>query len=256
MRSILYVLIAATLSLPPMIAAQTREPAVAQSAGQIGTTATLTPVESGDVFMARKMYREAIGQYRKAEQTPAMLNRIGVAYHYLNELDLAKKYYERALKAKPDFPDALNNLATVYYERRSYGKAIGLYHKAIHLDSNSATFYKGLGSAYWQSKKYKEAVQAYRQAIQLDPAVFGPAENGRVGTVLEDRNIGERAKLHYFLAKAFAESGNNDQALLYIRKSLEEGFQERKKYLEEPAFAKIREMKEFQDLMAAEPHAL
>ncbi len=257
MYSMQYALLAAAaVALPLTAAAQSPSGATISNRAQVGASAQLTPVERGDVFMARKMYRAAIDQYQKAAQTPEILNKTGIAYHHLEQLDLAKKYYERALKAQPNFPEALNNLGTVYYEKRNYGKAISQYRKAIKLDAGSAVYHKGLGTAYWQDKKYKAAIQAYTEAIKLDPAVFDPSKTNGVGTTLEDQSYGERAKLHYFLAKTFAESGMNDKALLYIRKSLEEGFKDRKKYLEEPEFAKVRETKEFQEMMAAEPHAL
>jgi hypothetical protein len=44
--------------------------------------------------------------------------------------------------------------------------------------------------------------------------------------------------------------------LLYIRKSLEEGFTERDKYKEDPEFAMLQELPEFQQLMALQPRVL
>jgi hypothetical protein len=38
--------------------------------------------------------------------------------------------------------------------------------------------------------------------------------------------------------------------------ALEEGFKERRKLMEEPEFAKIRETTEFKELMASEPRVL
>src|ERR1700722_8647304 len=89
---------------------QAGTPAVAQSAAQsnvasIGNTPsaavvvrTLTPVERGDIYMARKMYRDAIEMYMQAAPTAVVLNKIGIAYHQLAEIDTAGKYYQRAIK--------------------------------------------------------------------------------------------------------------------------------------------------------------
>ena len=53
----------------------------------------------GDIFMARKMYREAIEVYREGPADSAvMLNKIGIAYHQMVELDAARKLYEKAIK--------------------------------------------------------------------------------------------------------------------------------------------------------------
>ncbi len=255
MRSLLIGLLA--LPLPAAIQAQTEKPGaeVAPSAGQIQQPAALTPEQRGDIFMARKMYREAIEQYQEAPQTAAVLNKTGIAYHQLLQIDTAKKFYQRSIRLKPDYPDVVNNLGTVYYEKKSYRKAISQYRKALKLDPDSASIYSNLGTAYFARKQYKEAAGAYDQAIKLDPEIF-EHRGGFGASMVQDQKVDERAKFHYFLAKTFAQRGMNEKALLYIRRSLEEGFKERKKYLEEPEFAAIRKMKEFKELMAAEPRVL
>jgi hypothetical protein len=48
----------------------------------------------------------------------------------------------------------------------------------------------------------------------------------------------------------------NDRALQYIRRALEEGYKERKKIEEDPAFADLKELPEFKELLALEPRVL
>src|SRR5947207_4270196 len=70
----------------------------------------------GDIFMARKMYREAIDTFREGAPTdPVLCNKMGIAYHQMAQLAEARKNYERALKLKPDYVEAMNNLGTVHY---------------------------------------------------------------------------------------------------------------------------------------------
>ncbi len=83
-----------------------------------------------------------------------------------------------------------------------------------------------------------------------DPA--GHAEGAELG----ERSVEERAKFHYYLAKLYAKSGMAERALQYIRKSLEEGFKERKKFVEEPEFAALQELPEFKELLALQPRVL
>ena len=53
----------------------------------------------GDILMARKMYREAIDMYRQGPaNSPVLTNKIGIAFHQLQLLDLAKKNYEQVVK--------------------------------------------------------------------------------------------------------------------------------------------------------------
>ena len=62
----------------------------------------LTPEMRGDIPMARKMYREAVEMYSSVGSDSAIIaNKIGIAYHQLMELDLARKNYERALRLDP-----------------------------------------------------------------------------------------------------------------------------------------------------------
>jgi hypothetical protein len=91
-------------------------------------------------------------------------------------------------------------------------------------------------------------------ALSLDPEVF--EHRGTQGVLLQERSVTERAKFHYYLAKTYAKAGRDDLALLYIRKSLEEGFMDRQKYLEDSEFAQIRKTPEFGELMKLEPRVL
>jgi tetratricopeptide (TPR) repeat protein len=212
---------------------------------------TLPPEMRGDIFMARKMYREALDAYREAlSSTPVILNKMGIAYHQMLELDLARKHYERAIKLNKQYAEAINNLGTIYYAKKSYRKAAKQYEKALKLSPNSASIYSNLGTAQFARKKYKQAAEAYEKALSLDPEVF--EHRNSHGVLLQERSVEERAKFHYYLAKTYAKAGVVDRALLYIRKALEEGFKERKKFQEEPEFAALQEMPEFQTLINTE----
>lgn len=214
----------------------------------------LSPERRGDIFMARKMYREAIDQYRQCEQNAVILNKTGIAYHQLTNLGTAKKYYGRAIRLNPKYPEAVNNLGTVYYAQKSYRRAVGQYKKALLLSPESASVYSNLGTAYFARKQYKEAAEVYRKALSIDPEVF--EHRSSYGVMLQERNVEERAKFHYYLAKTYAQAGMNDRAISYIRKALEEGFKERKKFVEEPEFAALQELPEFKEVIASEPRVL
>jgi tetratricopeptide (TPR) repeat protein len=182
-----------------------------------------------------------------------LYNKIGIAYHQLQQLDNAKKSYEQALKLKRDYAEAVNNIGTIYYAKKSYRRAIGYYQRALRLQK-SASIYSNLGTAYFARKEYKRATDAYQVALSLDPEVFEHKSN--YGTLLQDRNVEERAKFHYYLAKMYAKSGRNELALQYVRRALEEGFKERNKFTEDPEFDALRETPEFKDLLTLEPRVL
>lgn len=209
----------------------------------------------GDIFMARRMYREAIEAFGEGNtKDPVLRNKTGIAYHQLLQLDSARKYYDQAVKLKPDYAEAINNLGTVYYARKNYRRAIVYYRRALRLSPEAASIYSNLGTALFARKQYAEATDAFQIALKLDPEVF--EHHSTYGVLLQERSVEERAKFHYYVAKMYAKDGRNELALQYLRKALEEGFKERKKLTEDPEFAALRELPEFKELLALEPRVL
>jgi tetratricopeptide (TPR) repeat protein len=218
----------------------------------------ITPELRGDIFMAKKQYREAIEAFHQGPPNdPVLYNKAGIAYHQLLQLDSALKSYQQAVRLKKDYVEAINNIGTVYYARKNYRRSISYYRRAIKIAPNelrSASVYSNLGTAYFARKQYKEATDAFQTAMTLDPEVFEHHSN--YGVLLEERNVEERAKYHYYVAKMYAKNGRTDMALQYLRKALEEGFKEKSQIAKDPEFASMRDTKEFKDLMALEPRVL
>lgn len=230
-------------------------PAAANPAATEAPDPPLTPEQRGDIYMARKMYREAIETYQRAPQNSAVIwNKVGIAYHQMMQLDAAIKRYQRAMRLDAKYPEAINNAGTVYYAQKRYGRAVKFYKRALKLAPLSASIYSNLGTAYFAQRKYKPAVEAYDAALRLDPEIF--EHRSTYGVLLQERTVDERAKFHYYLARIYAKEGQKDRALLYIRKALEEGFTDRKKLLQDPEFAALRDLPEFKELLKLEPRVL
>ena len=215
----------------------------------------ISPELRGDIYMARKMYREAIDMYRQAPADSAVVsNKVGIAFHQLLLLDLAKKNYERAIKLDPKYPEAINNLGTIYYAQKSYRRSITYYKRALRVSSPTASIYANLGAAYFARKNYKVASEYYEQALKLDPEVF--EHHGTFGTLMQERTIEERAMFHLYLAKMYAKSGANERALIYLRKALEEGVKDRDKIPDMPEFSLLKTNADFKQLLAENPKPL
>jgi tetratricopeptide (TPR) repeat protein len=217
-------------------------------------SAKISPELRGDIFMARKMYREAIDKYREAPETAVTANKIGIAFHVLLQFDLAKKSYERALKLDPKYYEAENNIGTIYYAKKNYRRAIGYYKRALRVSGPAASVYANMGAAYFARKDYKHASAYYEQALRLDPDVF-ERHNG-VGTLMQERTVTELALFHLALAKTYAKAGSNERALLYLRKALEEGVKDREKIPSIPEFATLKKEPAFEQLLAENPKPL
>jgi tetratricopeptide (TPR) repeat protein len=215
----------------------------------------LTPEQRGDLYMARKMYREAIDTYRAAAgNSPVMWDKIGVSWHQLGDLRAARKAYEHAIKLDKKYADAINNVGTVFYAEKKYRSAISRYKRALELSPDSAPMWSNLGTAWYARGKFDLMSEAYTKALQLDPDVF--EKNNTLGTRMMDRGVADKARYHYELARLYAGNGKNDLALQYLRKALEEGFKEKDKLEQAKEFTALRETQEFKDLMALEPRVL
>jgi tetratricopeptide (TPR) repeat protein len=220
--------------------------------------AEVTPELRGDIFMAKKQYREAIEAFKQGSpKDPVLWNKTGIAYHQMMQLDQALKSYQEAVHLKKNYQEAINNIGTVYYARKSYRRSITYYQRALKAapeSDRSAAIYNNLGTSYFARKQYKEAAEAMQTALRLDPDVF--EHTSTYGVLLQERSVQERAKYHYYVAKLYAKSGRNELALQYLRKALEEGFKEKKQLETDPEFASLRDTKEFKDLLALEPRVL
>ncbi|MBV9612431.1 MAG: tetratricopeptide repeat protein [Acidobacteriaceae bacterium] len=215
----------------------------------------ITPELRGDIYMARKMYREAIDKYREGPADSAILaNKIGIAFHQLMQFDLAKKNYQRSIKLNPKYSEAINNLGTIYYAQKSYKRAISYYNRALKYSAPSASIYANLGAAYFARKDYHHATEYYGEALRLDPDVF--EHRGTFGTLMQERTVTELATFHLYLAKMYAKSGANDRAIIYLRKALEEGVKDREKIPEMPEFVSLKTDPAFKLLLAQNPKPL
>jgi tetratricopeptide (TPR) repeat protein len=228
---------------PNQVAPATTAPAVRQ----------LTQEEMADLMMARKEYREAAQKYKAlTEQDPrnaVYLNKLGIAMHQQMDLGAALKCYKRAVKLDPQYADAQNNIGTIWYQRKKYGKAIKAYKKAIKLRADMAVLYSNLGYAYFGDKKYDESIAAFRQALAIDPLVFDHGTS-RAGSLLQDRSVWDRGRFYFLLAKSFAEAGNVDRALLYLRKAKDEGYKSINDVKSDPAFAAMLKLPGMQEVLA------
>lgn len=216
----------------------------------------MTDEQLADLYMARKDYREAATIYKRLSdqnpRNPVYLNKWGIALHQQSALSLALKCYQRASKIDPSYADSQNNIGTIWYQRKKYGKAIKAYQKALAIRSDMAALYSNLGYAYFGDKKYEEAIGAFRRALALDPQLF-EHNSSRSGSLLQDRSVDDRGRFYFLLAKSFAEAGNLERCLTYLRKAKEDGYKQLDAAKTDPAFAAVLKDPAIQDVLAPAP---
>jgi tetratricopeptide (TPR) repeat protein len=212
----------------------------------------LTDEQLADLYMVRKDYGQAAQIYKRlSDQQPrnaVYLNKLGIAFHQQTALTLALKYYERATKVDPYYADAQNNIGTIWYQRKKFGKAVRAYERALKIRGDMAVLYSNLGYAYFGEKKYDQSLAAFRQALAIDPHLF-ESNGSRAGSVLQDRSVGDRGRFYFLLAKSYAEAGNFDRCILYLRKAKEEGYGSMTDVKKDPAFSAVLKEPSVQELL-------
>ena len=247
----------ATAVVPRVVQAPSQTPAQSPAESSvILVKPDLTDEQMADLYMVRKEYREATLVYKRlADQqpkNPVYLNKLGIALHQQEALGQALRYYERASKVDPSYADAQNNIGTIWYQRKKYGKAIRAYQKAINIRTDMAVLYSNLGYAYFGDKRYEQAISSFRQALALDPQLF-ERNSSRNGSVLQDRTVGDRGRFYFLLAKSFAEAGNLERCVIYLRKAKDEGYKDLSSVKSDPSFAAVLKNPAIQEVLAPKP---
>lgn len=208
--------------------------------------------QRADLYMVRKYYPEAVQLYQRLTglqpRNPLHYNKLGIAYHQLQELEGAKRAYRKALQLNPRYAEAVNNLAAVEYAQKSYRTAIFTYLKALSLSPHDAVVYSNLGTAYFAYEKFDYAMDSYRYALTLDPNIF--QRSGRTGSIVHQRDIKDIAAFNFYMAKTYASLGKVEQTLEYLLKAWEEGFQDLRKELADKTFEPLAQDPRFMEFLA------
>jgi tetratricopeptide (TPR) repeat protein len=245
---------------PAFAAGYTQEesaPAAGSPSASTPQTKVIPLEQRADIFMARKNYADAADYYLRALKQSSfknavVWNKLGIAYQQLSRFHGARQAYTRAIRADKTFAEAWNNIGTTYFMEDKVGKSVKYYQKAAELKPYNASFHMNLGVSYSRLKKYDLAVQEYRTALGIDPKVM--FHESSVGTVVHAS--GTDVEYYFYMAKAFASLGNAEDAVRYLRRALEDGFNDSKRIGEDPDFKKINQYPAFVELMRNPPVAI
>lgn len=270
-QHLLYVLLAAIFSTPPLVAqihhfnqthsseqVEVNPPPVRRAEPPAANAAAADLEARGDALRGEKSYLDALDYYQAAlakdPNSAKLYNKIGINELQMARFSQARKDFERAIKIDRQFADAHNNLGVIYYLQKKYGAAIKRYEDALKINRDSASFYSNLGAAYFSKKDYVKASVAYNQALQLDPEIFD--RTSHTGVLAQMSSPGDRAHFYYVLAKLYAKSGVADRSLQYLRRAMEEGYKGIDDVYKDSEFAGLRKDPRFTELMAARPVAI
>jgi tetratricopeptide (TPR) repeat protein len=208
-----------------------------------------------DILMARKEYFQAAGAYLQIllsePKNAELLNKVGVAFQQLGDLDRSEKFYKRAMHADKKFASAANNCGTVEYEKKHYSKAISMYNKALDLRSDLPTVYSNLGYAYFEDKQFPQAMDSFQKALALDPTIFD--RRGLGGTVVLQRTATDPGLFYFFVAKTYAQAGDAERAAHYLKLARDDGYSGFLSAQTDPAFAKVIKDPALQEVLHEPP---
>jgi tetratricopeptide (TPR) repeat protein len=201
-------------------------------------------------MMAQHRYQAAIEAYRLvAAPTPSVWNKMGIAQQMMFNLKAAALCYQASLRLNPNNSHVLNNLGTVYDSQQLYADAEKMYRRSIRISAGSAVAWKNLGTVLLARHNFKDGWEAYRHALALDPKTF---EDRLTPKALNPRTTHDRGVLNYYMARGCVHAGQNDCAIDYLRKALNEGVTDEKHIAADDEFAVLRSDPAFRQLLASQ----
>ncbi|HYV93524.1 MAG TPA: tetratricopeptide repeat protein [Chitinophagales bacterium] len=171
---------------------------------------------------------------KKYPRVPLAQNNLGSYYQKHDQLDLAKKHFDEALRLQPDFLNALTNRSDYYRTKNQIDSALIDGNHAVHLDPQSVDARLNRGIAYAMANKLDSARHDFQFVIAHEP------DNARVlnnlGNLLMMQNQPDSA-IHYYNAalrvdpnfldvlnnrgKCYVRLGNYQQAIADLTRAIQ-----------------------------------
>lgn len=183
-------------------------------------------------------------------------NNFGAELSKQGRLEEAVVELQSAIQADPGYATAHLNLAYAYDRLGRADEAIAAYQKAIALDPKSAAAFNNLGVLFTNKGKYDDAVQNLEQGLKLDPTnetLKKNLENAKKsqGIVQEqEARIAEARKqtevrpqdpgAAYNLCRVYASLHKKEEALEWLDKALQLGYDNIRFVREDPALTDLR----------------
>ena len=206
-----------------------------------------------------------VGTLRAESEEAMELNREGAKLVEQGEMEKALEAFQKAVRLDSNDAVALLNLAYTYDRQGRTEEAIAEYQRAIELSPNNLLAYNNLGVLYDKMGQYDEAIGEFQRALQIDPTDANTLKNlenaKKSRAVIQEREdkIAEaqmEADIHpgnpmalYKLGRLYAFYDKNDQAMEWINKALDKGYDDLDYIKIDPALEKLREDPRFKELL-------
>jgi tetratricopeptide (TPR) repeat protein len=205
------------------------------------------------------------GEVQARPEEAIKRNNFGAELLKQGRLDEAIVEFRRAVEMDPSYVAALLNLGYAYERGGRIDEALGAYRKAIELEPGALFAHNNLGVLYDRKGLYDEAIAAFEKALRIDPSNVTVRQNlerarkskgiiqEREAQIAEARKQVEarpkdpRAAHH--LARVYASYDEKEQALQWLARAVELGFNDFGFLKADPALAGLRNDPRFTQLL-------
>lgn len=217
------------------------------------------------IFIVLWVSMPGVATVHAASEEAVQRNNLGASLLQQGKIEGAVAEFQKAVDLDPKYAAAHLNLAYAYDRQGQADMAIARYQKVIDLQPENLFAHNNLGVLYDKQGRYQEAIAAFEQALQIDPSnatALQNLENAKKSRGIveerEERFAQARKEVEarpddpraaYELGRLHASYGEKDQALEWIAKALELGFDDFKFLKDDPALASLRDDPLFRDLV-------
>jgi Flp pilus assembly protein TadD len=176
----------------------------------------------------------------KAADAAAQQNARGAALLKEGKFEEAAAELEKAAEAAPKSAVIQSNLAYAYDRQGRTEEAVAAYRKALELDPKNTIVRNNLANLYSKQGLYEDAAREYEDLVQRDPGNTTAQANldamVKNKTVLQERKEQVSSAVQgadskpkdpqaaYNAARVYARLGDADQALTWLNKALDLGY--------------------------------
>ncbi len=176
----------------------------------------------------------------KAADAAAQQNARGAALLKDGKFDEAVAELQKAADAAPKSAVIQSNLAYAYDRQGRTEEAVAAYRKALELDPKNAIVRNNLANLYSKQGLYEDAAREYEDLVQRDPD--NATAKANLDAMLKNKSVLQERKdqvssavqgadakpkdpqAAYNAARVYARLGDADQALTWLNKALDLGY--------------------------------
>ena len=139
------------------------------------------------------------------------------------------------------------NLGYAYERANLSDEAIDAYRKSIELEPRNFYARNNLGVLYSKKGMYDQAIAEFQDALKNEPGNATALKNLETEKEVEAKPSDPTPA--YQLARVYATYGKKEQAIEWLGKAIGQGYKDIAYLKTDPAFANIREERDFQLLL-------